>query len=132
LLEAEPRRAGQGRECSRRREDRRRPPRTPGLGRAHKPSVGFPPMSSRQEEKERRRRERLEAEQAAAAASARKRRTGFLVGGGLAGAAIAAIVIAVAASGGGGKTSHKASASQAKLNAALQTKAAAAGCAARP
>jgi len=87
-------------------------------------------MSSRQEEKERRRRERLEAEQAAAAAAARKRRTGLLVGGGLAGAAIAAIVIAVAASGGG-KTSHKASASQAKLDAALQTNAAAAGCAAR-
>ena len=88
-------------------------------------------MSSRQEEKERRRKERLAAEQAAEAAAARKRRIGYLVGGVLSGAAIAAIVIAVAASGGGSKSASKPSASQTKLNAALQTKATAAGCAAR-
>jgi hypothetical protein len=87
-------------------------------------------MSSRQEEKERRRKERLAAEQAAEAAAARKRRIGYLVGGVLSGAAIAAIVIAVAA-GGGSKSASKPSASQTKLNAALQTKATAAGCAAR-
>ena len=88
-------------------------------------------MSSRQEEKERRRKERLEAEQAAAAAAARKRRTGYLVGGLLAGAAIAAVVIAVAAGGGSSKSASKPSASQTKLDAALQTKATAAGCTAK-
>jgi len=89
-------------------------------------------MSSRQEEKERRRKERLAAEQAAAEGAARKRRMGYLVGGVLAGAAIAAVVIAVAAGGGGSsKSAKKTSASQTKLNAALQTKAAAAGCTAK-
>jgi hypothetical protein len=85
-------------------------------------------MSSRQEEKERRRKERLAAEQAAAEGAARKRRMGYLVGGVLAGAAIAAVVIAVAAGGGGSKSASKPSASQTKLNAALQAKAAAGGC----
>ena len=85
-------------------------------------------MSSRQQEKERRRQERLAAEQEAAAAAARKRRTGYIVGGVLAGAAVAAIVIAVVAGGGSSKSSSKPSASQSKLAAAVQTKAAAAGC----
>jgi Protein of unknown function (DUF3105) len=86
-------------------------------------------MSSRQEEKERRRRERLAAEQAAEAAAARKRRMGYLVGGVLVGAAIAAVVIAVAAGGGGkSSSSKKPSASQAKLDTAAKTAAAAAGC----
>jgi uncharacterized protein DUF3105 len=89
-------------------------------------------MSSRQEEKERRRRERLAAEQEAAAAAARKRRMGYLVGGVLAGAAVAAVAIAVAAGGGSSsKSSSKPSASQAKLDAAVQTRAAAAGCTAK-
>jgi hypothetical protein len=84
-------------------------------------------MSSRQQEKERRRQERLAAERDAAAAAARKRRVGFVVGGVLAGAAIAAVAIAVA-TGGGSKSASKPSASQQKLNAAVQTQAAAAGC----
>jgi Protein of unknown function (DUF3105) len=87
-------------------------------------------MSSRQQEKERRRQERLAAERAAADAAARKRRMGYLVGGVLAGAAVAAVVIAVVASGGS-KSSKKPSPTQAVLDAALQTRAAAAGCAAR-
>jgi len=88
-------------------------------------------MSSRQQEKERRRQERLAAEQEAEAAAARKRRMGYVVGGVLTGAAIAAVAIAVAAGGGGTKTSSKPTASQQKLDAALQTKATAAGCSAQ-
>jgi hypothetical protein len=85
-------------------------------------------MSSRQEEKERRRRERLAAEQEAAAAAARKRRVGYAVGGVLVGAAIAAVVIALAAGGGSSKSASKPSVSQQKLDAAVKTAAAAAGC----
>ncbi len=85
-------------------------------------------MSSRQEEKERRRKERLAAEQASAESAARKRRVGFLVGGLLVGAALAAVVIAVAAGGGSSKSTKKPSVSQQKLDTALKSAAAAAGC----
>jgi hypothetical protein len=82
-------------------------------------------MSSRQEEKERRRQERLAAEQEAAAHDARRRRIGLLVGGLLALAAVVAVVIALTA-GGGGKSKPKPV--PAKVDAALQSKAQAAGC----
>jgi hypothetical protein len=85
-------------------------------------------MSSRQEEKERRRGARLAAEREAAARDARRRRLGLAVGGGL--AAVAAVIVVIALTAGGG-SKKKPDESAAKLDAAVQARASAAGCTAQ-